>query len=173
MDFIQSQTSKWWGAGLSVMDVFKERTGRTLLLDLTHIHWNKWYNISGQPLIRKTLHLGQCYRNNFQCLQLGRVFRRSLWWEEPGAVQAHLPPRHAAPDWQRRVASANRFSTPLAAWYGRLFQGREVKRAFFRELYATKIEYPVIKATDSLAIYTIIWFKGFEEKSRDFTEIHE
>ena len=100
MDSIQSQTSKWWGAGLSVMDVFKMRNGRTLLLDLRYIHWNKGYNLSGQLLIRKALHLGQCYRNDFQCLQLGRLFRRSLWWEEPGAVQAHLPPRHAAAHWQ-------------------------------------------------------------------------
>ena len=85
MDSIQSQTSKWWGAGLSVMDVFKMRNGRTLLLDLRYIHWNKGYNLSGQLLIRKALHLGQCYRNNFQCLRLRRVFEGHFWWEEPGA----------------------------------------------------------------------------------------
>ena len=172
MDFIQSQTSKWWGAGLSVMDVFKMRNGRTLLLDLRYIHWNKGYNLSGQLLIRKALHLGQCYRNNFQCLRLRRVFEGHFWWEEPGARYIHLPPRLRASHWQTRVAQANRFLTSLAAMHGRFFQGREVKRAFFRELYATKIEYQVIKAIDSLAIYTMIWFKGFEEKSRDLAEIH-
>ena len=89
-----------------------------------------------------------------------------------GSQVYNLPPRLPASHWQTRVAKANRFLTSLAAMHGRFFQGREVKRAFFRELYATKIEYQVIKAIDSLAIYTMIWFKGFDEKSRDLAEIH-
>ena len=68
------------GWGLVLWTHLKMWTGRTLALDLTCIHSNKGHNLSGQLLIRKALHLGQCYGNNFQCIQLRRAFRRPFGW---------------------------------------------------------------------------------------------